>query len=122
MQFKVTPLFNQAFNIAYETGTPLVIEGKRYSQYMDGWKPGVPLKPSVLGTLTIYASNEQAAAAAVYLTLNRDDRANGQIEPSLSIGDVIVVSNHDSDIPYAVADIGFQIVNMFEVDEAIVKP
>jgi hypothetical protein len=118
--YEADAYFNQAFDLAY-AGTPLIIEGKRYSSYMDGWRPGVPLKRSMLGTLVIEAETPQAAAERVFMLLNQDDRPNGRCEPSLSIGDVVVIHTENEDVPFAVRDIGFRMENMFDVDEAITR-
>lgn len=119
-RFTATPLFNAAFDLA-ASGTPLIVNGERYSQYFDGWKPGVPLKPSVLHEVTVEAADERQAAETVFRVLNSDDRPNSKQEPSLSVGDIVIIHTHDSDIPFAVQPIGFTMVNMFEVDAAIVR-
>ncbi len=119
-RYTATPLFNAAFDQAME-GVPIVIAGRRYSQYITGWLPGVPLKPSVLGTMEIDAKDERHAAEAVFSVLNRDDRPNGHCEPSLSVGDIVVIHSHDADVPFAIRCIGMDMVNMFEVDEAIIR-
>ncbi len=118
--YTATPLLNAAFDQA-AAGVPIIIDGKRYSQYIDGWMPGVPLKPSILDGIQILAENERQAAEAVFATLNRDDRPNGHCEPSLSVGDVIVIHTHDADVPFAVRFVGMEMVNMFQVDEAIIR-
>lgn len=120
-RYTATPLFNGALDLAINTQSPIIIDGQRYSQYIDGWKPGVPLKPSILGTIAVEAADEREAAEKIFMVLNRDDRPNGREEPSLSVGDVVIIHTHDSDVPFSVQFIGFRTEDMFAVDEALVR-
>lgn len=55
---------------------------------------------------------------AVYGRHNRDDRPDGQIAPSLSVGDVVAVTDLSPDVStryYAVDSIGFSSVDAPEV-------
>ncbi len=119
-RYTATPLFNAAYDSLGPDEVPM-IGGQRYAPYMEGWKPGVPLKPSILTQINVEAQDEHYAAQAVFTALNRDDRPNGRSEPSISVGDIIIIHTHDMDVPFAVRPVGFDAVNMFEVDEAIVR-
>lgn len=58
---------------------------------------GQPLITSGLGERLIDAESVQAAAELTFRDLNMDDRPNGRMERSLSVGDVIrVVAPHEA--------------------------
>lgn len=65
--------------------------------------------------LTVEAGTPEAAAELVFARLNRDDRPNARIERSLSVGDVIVLTEPGGPpIALALEVIGFRLVNPAE--------
>ena len=60
--------------------------------FMRGYAPGDVLIAGWAGTVTLDESLDVfAAAERVFLRHNRDDRPDGQLCPSMSVGDVVVI-------------------------------
>jgi hypothetical protein len=80
----------------------------------DPYTRGDELKVSAAGVLDVRAESHTAAASQVFAMLNADDRPNGAVERSLSVGDVLVVETGDSGWPnfegkrLAVDPVGFR--------------
>jgi hypothetical protein len=65
--------------------------------FMDGYSPDHHLVTSGLGEREVSAATVQRAAEQVWAELNRDDRPNGRMERSLSVGDALrVVDMHSA--------------------------
>lgn len=87
----VCPFYNRFYDHPQTDQDAPRLGGERYSPYMDGYKPGAPLTRSILGMLHVQAPSLEAACEAVFMRLNEDERENGRDEPSLSMGDVLLV-------------------------------
>lgn len=61
----------------------------------DGYQSHHPLIRSGYGAFPVEAESVVAAAEATFAVLNLDDRPNGQLEPSLSMGDVLLIVDAD---------------------------
>ena len=60
--------------------------------FMRGYEPGDVLIAGWAGTVTLDESLDVfAAAERVWIRHNRDDRPDGQVCPSMSVGDVVVI-------------------------------
>lgn len=70
-----------------------------------GYSPGDDLVPTALDEIVTREQTPEGAASVVFELLNRDDRPNGRIERSLSVGDVVrvdVPADHDGGTGYRV--------------------
>jgi hypothetical protein len=75
--------------------------------YRTPYKEGDRLLLAWVGTVDASAADEEAAER-VYELLNRDDRPNRYIAPSLSIGDVVSLASEDGSLStWAVGQFGF---------------
>ena len=62
------------------------------SAFLRGYQPGDVLIAGWVGTLTLDESLDvYAAAERVFVRHNRDDRPDGQLCPSMSVADVVVI-------------------------------
>jgi|SRR4051812_16634747 hypothetical protein len=62
------------------------------------WEPGDALRRSDY-SLDIVAESPEEAADAMFAAFNRDDRPNGQVEHSLSVGDVLLLVPQEQAFP-----------------------
>lgn len=74
--------------------------------YCDGYAEGDPLIESRLSPLEVEAEDVYGALEEVFYEMNKDTRANGPYERSLSVGDVCEVDGKR----YAVAGMGFEAI------------
>lgn len=80
------------------------------SLYVRTYEPGDRLVQGWSGTVT--AERLTDALETVFVRHNRDDRPDGQLCPSLSIGDVVVIG----DVAYSVDTFGFTEVTIEPAD------
>lgn len=74
-----------------------------------GYEPGDTLIEGCSGTIAIDpADDAHAIAERLFVRHNRDDRPDGELCPSMSIGDVVVIA----ETALTVEDIGFRAVNV----------
>lgn len=81
----------------------------------DGYT-GEMVKRSVLGVQMVRATSAKHAADKLFAMLNRDDRPNGKLERSLSVGDVVAVWENAAGSTstaewYAVESFGFRVID-----------
>jgi hypothetical protein len=60
------------------------------ARFMRPYQPGDRLVRGYIGTMPDSATDPARFAEAVYARHNRDDRPDGQMCPSMSVGDVVV--------------------------------
>lgn len=75
------------------TITPFLNETSRFDPY----SPGDTLKRSVMAFTDVRADGIPAALSTMFRLMNADDRPNGKVERSLSVGDVLMVEWLDYD-------------------------
>lgn len=85
--------------------------GRPYMPMMDGYDARrAVLVESSVGLMVMPQAADEAderVAERVFAMLNADDRPNGRVERSLSVGDVVQVGDHR----YAVDNVGFRCVD-----------
>jgi len=80
---------------------------------ISGYRKGDPLRPSQI-MVEVDAATPQAACDEVFRVLNEDERPNGQIEPSLSVGDLVALEAEHEGVTFAwfaVEALGFRRVS-----------
>ena len=83
--------------------------------FMRGYEPGDTLIAGWSGTLTVdttWVTDVKALAERLFVIHNRDDRPDGAMCPSMSVGDVCVIG----EIALTVEDIGFQVCTIDRAD------
>jgi len=79
------------------------------SHYLRGYEPGDELREGWVGEVDHDpAKSELPVLDQIWWIHNRDDRPDGQIAPSLSVGDVIVLG----ETAFAVQMVGFRAVTL----------
>lgn len=71
---------------------------QRPEAMLEGFVDGDELRPSALDEIVVRSGTPESAANVIWGLMNEDDRPNGQIERSLSVGDVVrvdVPAEHD---------------------------
>lgn len=107
MKYVVTPLFN----VEEDEQGHLAI----FSRFPDGYFPGDALTLSKLDRfacgIEVEAGTKHEAMNYIWTLMNSDDRPNGRLERSLSVGDVLVLDwkmgGSTLREAYAVASVGF---------------
>jgi hypothetical protein len=74
--------------------TPYLNQSSRFNPYT----PGDTLKVSALGPTEVKAAGATTAADKIFRMLNIGARPHGEVERSLSVGDVVVVEHFDPDL------------------------
>ena len=79
-----------------------------YVPMMDGYRSHSPLERSII-TLDVEALDVDSALGQAWEYYNADDRPNGKLERSLSVGDVIVIRPESGSVGrlFAVDRVGF---------------
>lgn len=86
--------------------------------FMRGYEPGDVLVEGWAGTLVLDESLDvYAAAERVFVRHNRDDRPDGQLCPSMSVGDVVVIG----EVALTVKSFGFAFCAV-DVDDIVTTP
>ena len=81
--------------------------------FMRGYEPGDRLIAGWTGTVTVDGPPDAfAIAERIWLRHNRDDRPDGQLCPSMSVGDVVVIA----ETALTVESCGFSIVTVDPAD------
>ena len=81
--------------------------------FLRGYQPGDVLVAGWAGTVTLDKSLDVfAAAERVFVRHNRDDRPDGQLCPSMSTGDVVVIG----ETALTVESVGFSICTVNAAD------
>ena len=83
--------------------------------FMRGYEPGDTLIKGWSGTLDVdngWTVNIHHLAEDVFMRHNRDDRPDGQMCPSMSVGDVVVIG----ETALTVEDMGFRICTVDAAD------
>ncbi len=82
------------------------------SRYGRSYLPGDRLRLGYLGVLAHSSHDLLDLAGKVFVIHNSDDRPDGMVEPSLSVGDVVVLA----ECAVSVAPIGFVVVELRHSD------
>lgn len=72
-----------------------------------GFTPGHPLRLAYASSQDRAGRTNETVAEEMFGLLNRDDRPNGKVAPSMSVGDVVTIEDEDGPCSLAVRGVGF---------------
>lgn len=75
-----------------------------------GFTPGHPLRLAHTSSQDRAGRTNETIAEEMFRLLNRDDRPNGKVAPSMSVGDVVTIEDEDGPRSLAVRGIGFDLL------------
>jgi hypothetical protein len=80
-------------------------------RFIGGFRPGHPLRLAwvVDDDRDGHADEtDETICEELFALLNRDDRPNGKVAPSMSVGDVVTISDEDGTRSYTTEGVGFE--------------
>jgi hypothetical protein len=76
-------------------------------RFIGGFQPGHPLRLAWVVESERDGRADDAICEELFVLLNRDDRPNGKVAPSMSVGDVVTIDDAEGVRSYATAGVGF---------------
>lgn len=80
----------------------------------DGYKAGDPITMTAIGS--VEAATELDACEQVFIRHNQDDRTDGRVGPSMSVGDVVILRTEDCSKGFACTANGFERIQILDLN------